>query len=144
MFLDIFQPMLSTTKATREAWWWVCLKVDTELYQHADFFLFHEKSKSWTKALSKIKPNHWLECYQMIISDRSIIFFTSSFPFLIYPPENVVIKVKWFMLVRDEKIGIESGNIMKNGKSYLLQKPVLWKSISNMYFHECEHVQSFI
>ena len=102
IFLDILQPMLSTAKATREAWWWVCLKEDTELYQHADFFLFHEKRKSWTKALSKIKPNHWLVCYQMIISDRSIIFFTSSFPFLIYPPENIVIKVKCFMLKRRE------------------------------------------
>ena len=80
---------------------------------HADFFFacnystlwsMQQKCKSWTKALSKVQPNHWIVCFQMITRDRSIIFFASSFPFLIYPPENIFIKVKWFMLVRDENI----------------------------------------
>ena len=115
--------------------WRVCLKEDTELYQHAVFFLAtnacnyllyeacNKNKNQQTKHFRQLNQTIWLVCYHMIIGDRSIDNILRGFlSFTNLSNSEYRHKSKMIMLLRDEKSGIKSGNIMKNGKSYLVKE----------------------
>ena len=82
-----------------------------------------QEQKPTNKALSKIKPNHLTR----VLSDdhkRSIDNILRGFlSFTNLSNREYRHKSKMIMILRDEKRGrYNKGNIMKNGKSYLLKE----------------------
>ena len=76
-----------------------------------------------TKHFRQLNQTIWLVCYHMIIGDRSIDNILRGFhSFTNLSDSEYRHKSKMIMLLRDEKSGIKSGNIMKNGKSYLVKE----------------------
>ena len=81
-----------------------------------------QEQKPANKALSTIKPNNLTRVlsYDHRRSIDNILRGFHSFTNL--SDSEYRHKSKMIMLLRDEKSGIKSGNIMKNGKSYLVKE----------------------